>query len=46
MNRKAITAECRSAVIKHDAEVASICKYSSTDFSSNLLCEEIWGNVC
>ncbi len=46
MNRKAITAERKSAVINHDAELASICKYSSTDFNGVLLCEEIWGIVC
>ena len=47
MNSNAITAECRSAVImKQDAEVASICKYSSTNFKGILLCEEIMGAVC
>ena len=46
MNTNAITAECRSAVIIKDAEVASICKYSSTNFKCILLCEEIRGEVC
>ncbi len=46
MNIKAITAEGRSAVINPDAGMASICKYSSTDFNGPLLCEEIMGDVC
>jgi hypothetical protein len=47
MNTNAITAECRSAVIKkYDAGKASICKYSSTNFKGILLCEEIMGGLC
>ncbi len=46
MNRNAITAERRSAVIIQDAGMASNNKYSSTEFSGALLCEVIWGIVC
>lgn len=46
MSGKAITAEGISAVTKQDAELASICEYSSTNFKGILLCEDSMGDVC